>query len=324
MVYLNNVGTYFGSLIICVLLFIACENSSKNKEGISLKDEGNILSFYKGENQILSYQTTGTLPSEEVDSIFLRGGYIHPVFTPSGKIITGDYPSNHVHHHGIWTAWTKTVFEGRSPDFWNMGDTTGTVKFVKVDTLFSTSDFSGFKVTHHYIDLSSREIKIVLEETWNVKVYNNRDADSLYYLFDLDINQKNPSKSPLVLPEYHYGGLGFRGAGTWEEVEDSEFLTSEGKTRENGNETRGRWCHIGGNVEDGKAGITIMNHSDNFRFPQPMRLHPTEPFFCYAPSQLGEWSISEANPYQARYRFVVYDGEPDIELIEKLWQEYNK
>src|SRR5207247_1566621 len=54
-----------------------------------------------------------------------RGGYLHPVFTPSGKLLTDDYATNHLHHHGIWFSWARVEFEGRQPDFWNMGDAKG-------------------------------------------------------------------------------------------------------------------------------------------------------------------------------------------------------
>ncbi len=59
----------------------------------------------------LVYRTEKTeLPPNRPDltPIFQRGGYIHPVLSPSGKQITDDYPSNHKHHHGIWFAWTHT------------------------------------------------------------------------------------------------------------------------------------------------------------------------------------------------------------------------
>ena len=89
-----------------------------------------------------------------------------------------------------------------------------------------------------------------------------------------------------------------------------------------GNETRARWCHIGGELEQGFAGTAILCHPDNFRAPQPMRLHPTEPFFCFAPSQLGEWQISPGQPYTSRYRFIVLDGPPDAQRLEQLWRQY--
>ncbi|MDQ3393997.1 MAG: PmoA family protein [Bacteroidota bacterium] len=294
-----------------------------NENEIFFKEEKGILTFYKAEKPILSYQTFGVIPSEGIPEVYLRGGYIHPVYTPLGKIITGDYPYNHLHHHGIWAAWTKTQFEGRMPDFWNMGDSTGTVKYVRLDSVYLGPKYSGFQATHHYVDLSEPDKKpqIVLEEQCNIKIYN-LPKSLPYFIFDLNIFQLNVSSSILHLPKYHYGGMGFRGAESWDGEENTEFMTSEGKTRIDGNETRGNWCHIGGLVDDEWVGITIMNHITNFRSPQPMRIHPTEPFFCFAPSQMGDWSIEPSSPYQARYRFIVYDGKPDTVLINRLWADY--
>jgi hypothetical protein len=42
-----------------------------------------------------------------------------------------------------------------------------------------------------------------------------------------------------------------------------------------------------------------------------MRIHPTEPFFNFAPSQLGQWEIKPGQPYVSRYRYIVHDGPPD-------------
>ena len=60
-------------------------------------------------------------------------------------MVTDDYPPDHFHHHGIWFAWTKTEFEGRHPDFWNVADGTGRVEFVAVDQTWSGSVHAGFK-----------------------------------------------------------------------------------------------------------------------------------------------------------------------------------
>ena len=53
-----------------------------------------------------------------------------------------------------------------------------------------------------------------------------------------------------------------------------------------------------------------------------MHLHPAEPFFCYAPSQLGDWEIAPGKPYVSRYRFIVSDGPPDKAELERLWNDY--
>ena len=75
-------------------------------------------------------------------------------------------------------------------------------------------------------------------------------------------------------------------------------------------------------VDGQLAGIAILGHPDNFRAPQPMRIHPDEPFFCFAPSQLGQWEIKPGTPYVSRYRFIVADGPPDEAEINRLWNDY--
>jgi hypothetical protein len=62
-----------------------------------------------------------------------------------------------------------------------------------------------------------------------------------------------------------------------------------------------------------------MDHPENFRSPQPVRVAEAEPFFCFSPSQGGDWSIEPGKPYVARYRFVVMDGEPDAKTLDAYW-----
>ena len=56
--------------------------------------------------------------------------------------------------------------------------------------------------------------------------------------------------------------------------------------------------------------------------PQPIRAHPTQPFFCYAPQQGGAMEIVPGKPYVARYRLVAADGEPDPKAAAQWAAEY--
>lgn len=296
------------------------ENQGKIANIISSEEAGRYE--FSMENQpIITYQYQPILPSDTISAAYRRGGYIHPVYTPAGQIVTDDFPSNHLHHHGIWAAWTKTKFQERTPDFWNMGKETGTVVPVALDSSWSGPVMAGLKSRHNYIDLTSENVTAI-NESWEVNVYPVHRGESDFMMFDLHQVNQCATDDALFLPTYHYGGVGFRGNGQWNGAENTNFLTSEGKTRENGHATKADWCHIGGMIDDKLAGITIMCHPDNFRAPQPMRIHPNEPFFCYAPSQGGDWSIQPGETYEARYRYIVYDGEPDAELLEQLWLDY--
>ena len=293
-------------------------------KGVAASREGGMVKISIDGKPVLHYQGEKTPLPQGYDPVLQRGGYIHPVFTRSGVAITDDYPAKHKHHHGIWAPWTKTSFEGRAPDFWNMGQKLGTVEFVALGTTWSGPVIAGFTTKHRFVDLTATpEPKVALNETWEVTAYGvGAGGKTPFFVFDLKLTQEAASRSPLVLPKYYYGGLGVRGHAQWDGKGKATFLTSEGKDVTNGNESRGRWGYLGGTIDGKPAGIAILDDPNNFRHPQPMRLHPSEPFFCYAPSQLGDWSIEPGKPYTARYRFIVSDGAVDKALIERVWNDF--
>ena len=300
---------------------------------IEAQRKDGVVRISSGNKLVLQYQGDKSPLPQGYTPEFQRGGYIHPVQTPSGVLVTDDYPPKHKHHHGIWAPWTKTQFEGRTPDFWNMGTKTGTVEFVALEGPWSSGAAVMFQARHRFLDLSAKpEPKAVLNEQWDVTVYPMGMTKRAwpYFLFDLAIRQDCATDQPLVLPKYHYGGLGIRGHRQWDQDATNRdpgpnpvnFLTSEGRTRKDGNESRGKWAHMGGKVDGKDAGIAVFDHPSNFRHPGSLRLHPNEPFLCYAPQQQGDFAIEPGKPYTARYRFVVMDGPADKAVLEQLWTDY--
>lgn len=291
--------------------------------GVVVQQDGGAVRFSLGAQPVVQYYAEKSpLPRPGIDALYHRGGYLHPVYTPRGRVVTDAYPPNHLHQNGIWAAWTNTVFQGRTPDFWNLGQGTGTVEVEALDRTWGGPVHGGLRARHRYVDLSAPEPVTALHEQWELRVYGVSSAERPVHVFDLRLTQTTATDSALVLPTYHYGGVGFRGRWEWNGPDSTTFLTSEGKDRSNGHATRARWCHIGGAVEGGPAGLAVLGHPDNFEAPQPMRIHPTEPFFNFAPSQAGRWSIAPGTPYLARYRFVVYDGLPDPADLDRLWNDY--
>ena len=288
----------------------------------TFRDNDRLTITASGRKALTFQGGPGELPNASIKPVFRQGGYIHPVFTPSGRIVTDDYPPDHFHHHGIWFAWTKTEFQGRHPDFWNVGDGTGRVEFVALDQSWSGPVHAGFKSRNRSVDVSAPSPVTVLNEQWVVTVYNVGQGSKPFVMFDLVSTQDLATASPLILPEYRYGGLGFRGHRQWLAKDNCEFLTSEGKNRNNGHGTRARWCHIGGKIDGQPAGIAILDHPSNFRAPQAMRINPDQPFFCYSPSLTGDWKIEPGKSYVSRYRFVVYDGAVDRTELDRMWNDY--
>ncbi len=281
---------------------------------------------------IFDYQMApGDVPAD-VLPVFKHGAHLHPVYSPSGKVVTGNHPTDHRWHRGIWMAWTDTEFEGQHPDFWNMGKGDGKDKSggqllaeVRFDSLVKSWGGpvnGGFVSKHRFIDHNSGTAKDVLNETWEVSAYPITSGAKPLFVIDFTSTQTCAGTSPLKLPKYHYGGLGVRGNLLWDPVKAVTMLTSNGDDRVKGDSSKGKWVHIGGDVDGAPTGMAILIHPSNFRFPQPLRLNPKNPQLCIAPSQDGDWSIEPGKPYVSKYRFIVSDGAADAAMIEAAWQSY--
>ncbi|MBD3276266.1 MAG: hypothetical protein GF372_13195 [Candidatus Marinimicrobia bacterium] len=265
----------------------------------------------------------GLIPPPEVNSdLYVRSGFIHPIRTPDGKVLTRIHPSDHIHHMGFWNPWTKTVFEGREVDFWNLGDGQGTVRFKKFTELYTGAVVGGFEALHQYIDLTAPGgEKAALNELWDVRVWNIPDTPDAW-VWDFTTTQWTAGESPLEILKYRYGGFGFRGTADWNE-QNSNYLTSEGKTREDGNGTRAKWCDVHGITDQGPAGLIFMNHPVNREFPEPMRIWPQgDVYFGYCPVVESGFTIQLGQKYIRKYRVYVYDGEITPEQAERLWQDF--
>jgi len=291
--------------------------------------DGKIDAMYDSK-PLLRYAQSHVVPPEGVNAKYGRSGHLHPVWTPGGAVVTDELPPDHLHQSGIFLAFTKTEFKGHEVDFWNLGGGKGRVRYSGFGTLTSGPVYGRLVMKHEHVDLTQADPavgvgaksggEVALNETWDVRVWP-AGMKSGYWLLDIRSLASCASAEPLKLPEYHYGGMAIRGAREWK-PQQVKFLTSEGDDRLKGNHTRPRWCEISGAVEGKQAGVTLMTHPGNFRYPEPLRIHPTMPYMVYTPSFLGDWEITPKVPHVSRYRFVIHDGVLPAETIEQLWKDY--
>ncbi len=282
------------------------------------------LRFSKKDSDLFAYRIAPPdLSDTGIDPLYRRAGYIHPLKTLKGHLVTDELPPDHLHQNGVFSAWTRAVFDGRKIDFWNLKDGTGRVDVLALEHAWEGPVNAGFVVRHQFTDLTTGKSIPVLNETWTVRAYAPDERDNAVWYLDLHLDQVTASKEPLELPEYRYGGFSMRGNRDWLGEENARFLTADGvRDRVLANATRSRWCAISGGVGDERAGLAILDHPSNFRSPQPLRVHPTMPYFCYAPPQIGPFTIAIDQPYQASYRIVIFDGEPDPKTIDRIWTDF--
>ncbi len=278
---------------------------------------------------VLEYVKAARPVPDGIEKHFSRSGYIHPVFSPTGQEITGDYPLDHAHQHALFFAWTKSTFDGKKVDFWNQAQQLAGVEFREIVNVSRNEQQVSFSAKHAFTVGMGGEQVDALHEIWTVTVYLT-PAD--HFLFDIESEQVCASDKPLVLEEYHYGGMALRANAQWlkqpkdQRVEpgDLRFLTSDGKDRQTGNHTRPNWVAMSGEIDGQDVSLTVFSSPTNFRAPQPVRLHPDKPYFCFAPSVAGKFTIEPGQKYVSRYRYLVTSELVDTAFVTKHWQQYRQ
>lgn len=306
--------------------------SSVSSKIISTCLDDNSIKLFGGNKLILQYNHTISYPPEGVDSIYKRSGFIHPLWSPSGNILSRINPPDHYHHMGVWNPWTKTHYKDQEIDFWNLNKGQGTVKFSGYNSFTKGQVFGGFSARHEHIGFLAPAGDInVLNETWDIRAWNislpgKRDA----YLIEFTSLLSCATDETLMLDAYRYGGgIGFRANSEWTNA-NSWTLTSEGKTREDADATRARWADIGGEFEaGGSSGILFLSHPSNREHPEPMRVWPVnsnggrgDVFFEFCPIRHKSWELKPGHIYSQKYRMLVYDGKIVPETAERMWNDF--
>ncbi|MFT5122910.1 MAG: hypothetical protein ACI9TH_005125 [Kiritimatiellia bacterium] len=305
---------------IQIMLLIALFAAGARAQ-VTCKESDDHLVITRDDHHVLTYHKVAKVPAG-VEAKYARSGFIHPISTPSGKVITDDYPRpHHSHQNGLFFAWRSARFEGQHVNFWEPGE--AAVRHEKVLEILNTEAFAGFRVERAHV---SGE-KIVLREIWTVKVY----ADTGY--IDLTSVQRCATESPLTLERFHYGGMAIRGSRQWfsdahssagkgalkdEFVAPCRMITSEGLTEANGNHSRPKWVCMTGAIDAAPVSIIFVPHPANFRYPQHVRLHPVMPYFCFIPTVEKPFNIEPGKPWVSRYRIIAEDGEPDAEKLHAV------
>ena len=278
----------------------------------------------KDEQRTVFRYNAAPVSSPNYKEIQNRDAYIHPAYSPSGALITGDFSPSHPHHRGFFLAYERTKTGNLTPDFWNIHVGTGKIYSEGVDGRVAGALTARFSARHRWEakDKANGSSVVVLRERWDVEAYYIPGAP--YWLFDVTSTQQAVDRPLEVLP-YRYGGMAYRGPEPFVKGV-LDVLTSEGKHRKDGDQKPARWVDLTGPVADGSgryAGAMIADHPSNPHFPNVARIHPTTlPFFCFVPAHDKPLTIATGAPTVFRYRVLTHDGHPDPTLDERVARDF--
>ena len=316
------------ALMVLFYSFIIANQSTLGAE-LNLTETDDTIRITLRGKPVLQYIKKSQPVPDGLPQYFSRSGYIHPVYTPTGQELTGDYPADHAHQHALFFAWVKSQLDGKSVDFWNQAKDLGKVEFREVLNLRRKEQSVSFSVKHAFMVKIGEEWIDALYEVWTVTVHQ---TPTDLFVFDIVSVQQCASDKPLSLAEYHYGGMAIRGNVRWLKEKDDhsinpgdvQYLTSDGKDRWEGNHTRPNWVAFSGQIDGQDVSATVFCSPKNFRAPQHVRIHPNKPYFCFAPMVEGPFEIVPDKEYVSSYRYLVTSEVADMNMIEKHWDEYTK
>tara|TARA_Y100001980_G_C14556916_1_gene353660 strand:+ start:68506 stop:69726 length:1221 start_codon:yes stop_codon:yes gene_type:complete len=305
--------------------------SESNEKGSSIglqKDNEGVKLLANGK-PILNYQTAMTYPPEGVNPIYRKSGFIHPLWSPSGEVLTRIQAPDHYHHYGIWGPWTKTQINGRPVDFWNLASGEGSVRFSKLLSMEEGEVYAGFTALQEHLDFGAKgEDQVAINEQLQVNAWNV-DPSGSSYMIDYTTTINSPLDSGIVFDAYRYGGgIGMRMTEKWHK-DNCTVLTSEGHDRLKADGTEARWCIVEGESASGRSGVLFMSHPGNRAHPEPMRVWPInangdrgDMFFEFCPIRHDSWVIEKGKNYTLKYRMVVFDGGMTAERAEQHWKAF--
>lgn len=157
--------------------FVLFSSCSSTHTPFAVVDTNRTLEYTMDGKHLFTYNYAVTYPPQGVDTVYKRSGFIHPLRTLEGEVLTNCSPSDHYHHFGLWYAWTKTTFEENEIDFWNLYKKQGTVRFRQ----FVEVQPDGFSaVLDHVVYPDSTKEKIAMTEQLKIRVGKTQTTGILH------------------------------------------------------------------------------------------------------------------------------------------------
>jgi hypothetical protein len=247
--------------------------------------------------------------------------YVHPLTTPSGAVLSVEAPDDHPWHHALWFT-IKFVDE---ENFWEEYGEFGTLRTSRVTATDDGVDAAIDWVAPDGATVRANEIRTL----------RTGPVDDAAYRIDWTERLSVPRPTVLDRTPFTtwggYGGLTLRGAPTWT---DTVLRLDDDTERERALGEPSRWLAIDGVAHDGgpgpaPAGVVILDHPDNPRFPTPWYASTRSDTygegwanFVNAAFLWNEPLTIGPEPLDLRYRVLVHDGPWSTERIEGEYRRW--
>src|SRR5688572_18697781 len=303
----------------CVVIAGAIVAATVEQAGVRVTKDPQGYWFTEGDVKVLFYQAERkALP----DGRAARSNYFHPLHDLDGSVVTEDFPSDHIHHRGIFWAWHQVRINGTTvQDQWVNRDSIWTVQDARV-----ASD--------------ARSASLALRVVWESPQFTDAQGRRRPFVEERSVTRVHRAEAAIRRIDFHqrltalvdgveiggsedakgYGGFSFRIV----MPPDSRFTGRQGVVTPIENAVgSGPWMDVSGSYgTSAKSGLTVLTHPSTTGFPQAWILRARSSMQNAVYPGRQPTAIPRDRPVILRYRIVLHRGELAPADIERLQAAY--
>jgi len=278
------------------------------------KAEDGLLFTENGEN-VLFYE----IKPKNHDGDYERCNYIHPLWGLDGKVLTEDFPADHLHQRGIYWAWHQIwIGDKRIGDGWEIKNYEQDIADVEFAAQNNGSAILKTEVNWKS-DLWKKAGKEVpyMKENATITIHPKKDN---YRKIDFEIRLLALEKNLTIGGSEDvkgYSGFSVRMI----LPDDVTFTGPDGKiTPENTAVQSNGYVNVSGSFgkNNGKGGIVIVDNPQNPNYPQPWILRAKNSMQNPVYPGRQPVPVSTTKPLVLKYSLLVYSGKMDDNKIERI------
>lgn len=261
-------------------------------------------------------------------SRFDAAAFFPSLLTPAGVEVLGTQPADHLHHMGLWWPWKYLVVDGKEYNTWEIQQGDGRMRCE------STRQWGGPAAAVVRADIfsetgSRRSPTTIAHQDARFVMWRSQGAGRM---LDIALADWAADGRKVVAKAYRYSGFSIRAAHDWD-AKTSTLVTSEGKGRDDGHATLGRWLLINAKPKGAASesvSVLMLSRAAKLRgTPETFRIwdsktHHGQIFANFNPvfKDPIELPASDAPALLRQYRVITADRVITAAEAETLWQAF--
>jgi len=243
-----------------------------------------------------------------------RSNYIHPVYGPSGELLTRDWSKDHPHHRGIYWAWPEVEFGKKTGDLHALQKVfarpSGRLKFTN-DPVYAQVEAENLWMWEDSIPIV-REVALI-------RAYCSSEKGRIIDLSFRFVALRDSITLARRETKF-YGGLNIR-------MQTPKFQNISFKRDSSKIEPGRAWSDLSGVFagSESPSGMLVFQHKMNPDYPGDYIQYPDlswiQPAF---PAAGTRYCLTPGEPLVLRYRILIHPGmKPDDAFSSMMWDAFN-